>query len=271
MNDVRYTSHWYTPEQLTQPLSPVSFTLNPQRGALVRDTQFGGLGALQLGKPKLKLRILTVDELLRTCPTPEEQFRIRQDFNISFDASVPESAVTAAHCTYGGSESNIMLSVYNAFRLMRLINFDRPLPLIGATNLYQWLRDLQLVYRVKEVEHNCAGYNRMYLRWQALAAPRMRYWADPVEGCGIRDLIALILHEARHTNPGGAKRHTCDVSRPRGGGIHDINLGYGGAWGLQFWYYVWLGRYSGPYLTAQQKHDALVNAEGLRLRVICNL
>jgi len=214
-------------------------------------------------------RIMTVDELLRTCPTAGEIRRIRNDFNIIFDVDPPSWS-----CTYSGDESSEMLTVHNLFRLARLINFDRPMPLIGATNLYSWLRSLNLTYHFEHRERSSAGGYGMWIRSENLAQPWNRSWLDPRQGIGISNFIALILHEARHTTPGGDKPHDCalrrDTPNADGTGPHDSTIRYGGAWALQYWYYVWLGRHSGPYLSYRQKHSATSYAHQIWLRSFCD-
>ena len=212
--------------------------------------------------------VANVEEVVRICPTRAERSRIRRDFNITFDSTVPRSVMGPWSCTPGGAESSVMLTVYNLFRLMRYIHFDAPMPLIGTTNLYSWLKRLRLRYTVTSREHNSAGDEFILFRWQAFSESSMRYWVNSRSGVGLRDLIALVLHEARHTDPGGDKRHNCTVGAS-GSGPHDSSLGYGGAWGLQYWYYVWLAEHSGRYLNSRQKHDALAAANGIRSRFIC--
>lgn len=206
----------------------------------------------------------SLDELLATCPTPGEIARIRGDFNLSF---APGVALPPYSCAPGGDATNPQLTLYNALRAMAALEFDAPLPLTGARNLYDWLRDLGLdgIRVVPGDDLNHAEGGTIYLPARDLATPDKRRWVDPRTGTGLAHVVATILHEARHTTPGGDRPHDCT----RDGLPADSSLAFGGAWALQYWYFVWLAEHSGRWLTPYQREIARGDAARLRATRFC--
>lgn len=216
-----------------------------------------------------------VDDLLARCPTTETMAAIRRDFNISFDArlSAPWS------CSTDGRESSAMLTVYNAFRAMRLIEFDAPMPVLNTTNLYAWLYSLDLTnihFTVGE-EWSHAERGTLNLRGELLDSPELRQWVDPRSAIGLANIVLLIVHEARHANaagspnanPDGTIGHVCSRD-PSIENVHDPSIAYGGAWAAQYWTSRWFAEHSGHYLTSLEKRYAAGDAEQIRTTRFCN-
>lgn len=216
-----------------------------------------------------------VDDLLARCPTTETMAAIRRDFNISFDArlSAPWS------CSTDGRESSAMLTVYNAFRAMRLIEFDAPMPVLNTTNLYEWLYSLDLTnihFTVGE-EWSHAERGTLSLRGELLDSPELRQWVDPRSAIGLANIVLLIVHEARHANaagnpnanPDGTIGHVCSRD-PSIENIHDPSIAYGGAWAAQYWTSRWFAEHSSHYLTSLEKRYAAGDAEQIRTTRFCN-
>ncbi len=176
--------------------------------------------------------IFSVDRLLETCPTAEEILSIRTDFNITFDSEVADNMYDIP-CTYKGTESSAQLGVYNAFRAMKLINFSSPMPYINATNLYDWLKSLNVMIHIFDGEESShAGGNVIHLNSKAFSQEFHRFWYDRRHVCGLMDTVQLIIHEARHTTPGGGLFHSeCGFNS-------DSSLSNGGPWALVFYYYL---------------------------------
>ncbi len=212
----------------------------------------------------------TVDELLRTCPTYDEMLQIRRDFNVTF-AVDPRQTYTFPQwaCTPGGDESSAELTLYNMFRAAKFLRFDAPIPVIGATNLYDYLQSLQL--RTIWIIHNPGqgsfardGEDRsVHLSDVALGSPDKRFWVEPQSGAGLGDALGLLLHESRHAV---GYPHDCGV-RLYGG---DSSLAYGGAWAVQYWYYRWLAEHTGDQLSTYEREMAAGAADSVRQVRFCD-
>lgn len=215
-----------------------------------------------------------VDEMLaNSCPSQEDMLAIRRDFNIAFDSRI----VAPWTCTREGTESSTMLTVYNAFRAMRLIEFDAPMPLLNTTNLYEWLHSLNLsvIYFSQGDTLSFADAGRVTIRGELLDSSVYRVWIDPRAAVGLGNILLLFVHEGRHANPQGSPNtwpdgmihHTC----VRGGftGADDISLEYGGAWAAQYWTARWFAEHSGHYLSNLEKRFAADSA-AVALERICD-
>lgn len=172
-----------------------------------------------------------------------------------------------------------MLTVYNAFRAMRLIDFDTPIPVLNATNLYEWLFSLNLTnihFTVGE-QWSFAERGAINLRGEVLDAPEMRVWIDPRSGVGLMDVVLIIVHEARHARALGNPNadadntigHPCS-NDPSIEHVHDPSIEYGGAWAAQYWTSRWLAEHSGHYLSSLEKRYASGAAEQVRISRFCN-
>jgi hypothetical protein len=214
----------------------------------------------------------SLDELLESCPSTAEVAEIHADIKIVLDPAVlAESA--SIHCTEGGDESSAALSIDNMFRAMRLIRFDRGLPLIGATNLYDWFKSSKISVHAfaasGPTSFSSASATTVHLNSFILSQANKRRWVDRYETVGMQDLVALLVHEARHTTRGGNLPHDCD-------GASDSSLAYGGAWALQYNFDVWMAEHvlparSGqPMLTAFERSIATRTAEMVLAASFCD-
>lgn len=224
-------------------------------------------------------RYRTVDELLATCPTQAEMQQIRDDFNITFDARVFED--DARHgpnlaCTPGGRESSVMLGMFNMFRVLRLVEFDAEMPLLGYRNLYDWARDQGFLIRIfsdslaaeRGQERRSHGYDMtIFLNDRVFASPHWRVGYDPQAGAGGFN-CEVFIHEAWHALTG--RGH--DMMLLKGwesGDCEDSSLEYGGAWAAVYWYFRWLAEHSGGFLSAQERQSAAWAAERVIRERIC--
>ena len=200
---------------------------------------------------------------------------IRRDFNISFDARID----APWSCQTDGTESSAMLTVYNAFRAMRLIEFDAPIPVLNATNLYEWLYSLNLsnIHFTYGEMWSYAGRGSISPRGEVLDSPEFRKWIDPRSGIGLVDVVLLIVHESIHANSHGNPNaaadgtigHPCS-NDPSIDNVHDPSIEYGGAWAAQYWTARWFAEHSGHYLTPLEKRYASGAAEQVRSSRFCN-
>jgi len=198
--------------------------------------------------------VVSLDDLLATCPTEEEIERFQIDFDIFID---PEVGLPPYSC----EDTNPRLAIYQALRAMSALYFDQPLPWTSYS-LYDWLRGAVsgIVLRATEISYCCDDQNRIVLKSELLSQPSYSSWYDPQSGIGLMDLVGLIVHEARHAEIGG---HTC-------GNSDDATLDEMGAWGVQHYYFLWMAEHTPPgLLTPTQREAAITHAE-TALGRICN-
>lgn len=205
-----------------------------------------------------------VDQLLASCPTDAEILDIYRVFP---GFSVEGGAPTQYACTDGGTESSPMLNAINMFRLARLVHFDAPIPLLNATNVWEWLASLSLrtILFTHDAEFSNGGNRDVQITmrggfdeaWRRSTSPGQFSFAAP----------SILVHEGWHAATN--KMHPCnhggqcctpqqlDTRCPYANiGTDDPSLEYGGAWAAHFWYLRWLARHSGDYLSADERNTA---------------
>jgi hypothetical protein len=124
---------------------------------------------------------------------------------------------------------------------MYAMNFNAPMPPLSITNPYAWLQSLNLNWYFAPSSpanpFNHASGSDVVILTDGLAAPSMRTIVDPSSGGGMWGFPALLMHEARHTNPGGGMMHIGNCGTA---GTNDPSLTFGGAWAVEYYYYEWL-------------------------------
>ncbi|MGH1345969.1 MAG: hypothetical protein ACRBN8_30675 [Nannocystales bacterium] len=206
----------------------------------------------------------TVDALLETCPSAEEIAAIDAEITIELDPVVmADPAEAAMACTVGGSEASARLALYNALRAMKLLRFDEPMPLLGSNNLYEWVRDLGITLRISNQAISTGGGTGINLAWTPMTHPHKRAWVNPSSGTGLEGLVGLIVHESRHTTPGGGHGHAC-------AGGNDVSYDAGGAWAAQHDFFLWLSEHSLGYLTQYQRDHAQAAAADIMGTRFCS-
>lgn len=207
----------------------------------------------------------TIDELLATCPSAEEIAAIDAEITIVVDPVVmADPAEAAMACTAGGSEASARLALYNTLRAMKLLRFDEAMPLLGSNNLYEWVRDLGITLRISNQTISTGGGTGINLAWVPMTHPHKRDWINPSSGTGLVGLLGLVVHEARHTTPGGGHGHGC------AGGAKDISYAAGGAWAAQHDFFLWLSEHSLGYLTQYQRDAAQGSADDIMATRFCS-
>jgi hypothetical protein len=208
----------------------------------------------------------TAQELVSTCPLKSEITQIRKDFNIYFENGLVTNGVLVPWgCTYNGHESSIMLSMYNIFRLLKCIPFDKNFPWAPAfNNLYEWLKSLNLIsigFFWAQQNQNSSGWDkRIYLKGNNLADPIYREIINPQSGVGIIHCLILLVHEARHA--GYNIPHNC--------GVKDTNLAYMGAWGVQYHLLKTLAQNTDNFFSNYEKSMFLGDAQHILTTRFCN-
>lgn len=205
--------------------------------------------------PAASRPVRLLDDVLSSLPTAAEVAAIERDFALTFDFN-PGGVAVAGASPFASAPSRLVRdmpttarsSLVNALRCLRELTFDSPVPVVGAANIYDWLRrnnNAIHVFSTGEISH--AG-QPMKIRRSVVEGWWLRRWDD--NGIGMVVLAALLVHEATHY-----------VNRiPHDCGNDDSSLEYGGAWAGQFWFMRWLGEHSGGHLTGPQKLSALDRA-----------
>lgn len=178
----------------------------------------------------------SLDAVLTSCPLDCELASIDSDFSIVFDET---ANLPPYDCQDGQDPSGIAnprLVVYQSLRAVAALRFDQPLPWTELP-LYEWLRSTinGFVITAGESSSCCDDQGRMVLSLESLSLPLPARWDSPHRGIALSDLVAPIIHEARHTEVG---QHTC--------GDDDLTLDELGAWGTQYHFYIWSAEHAAP-------------------------
>ena len=209
-----------------------------------------------------------VEQLIGSCPTAAEVAEINSAFVLSFEGD--PTAGTLVCTTAGGSANLTRLQerAYQALRVTRRLAFQRPLPWTSQ-GLYDWLNGTIDGIRFRSditFSFCCAPANTINIQTGNLFALQTTRWIDPRSATGLAGLVGVIVHEARHNQTGG---HTC-------AGTDDATVTELGAWGTQYYLFLWMALYSGTFLdavdpwTGYYREIGLSNAD-VALRRICSL
>ena len=219
--------------------------------------------------PSARASASSVEDLIGGCPSSAEVAAIDADLSIFF-----ESDPTAGTLVCRAADGSVDLTrfeerSYQALRVVQALRFSRPLPWTSA-DLYTWLVATidGIRFRADIVNSFCcdplnvinvlASSNSAALftnRWMAAEAP-----------IGLDDLVALVVHEARHNN---GKPHTCN-------GVDDQTVGELGAWGVEYYLELWESLYAGTFLTSPDVYPSyyrdqhLLKSESTYLPRICS-
>jgi uncharacterized repeat protein (TIGR01451 family) len=219
--------------------------------------------------PSARASSSPVEDLIGGCPSSAEVAAIDADLSIAF-----ESDPTAGTLVCRAADGSVDLTrfeerSYQALRVVQALRFSRPLPWTSE-DLYTWLVATidGIRFRADIVNSFCcdplnvinvlASSNSAALftnRWMAAEAP-----------IGLDDLVALVVHEARHNN---GKPHTCN-------GVDDQTVGELGAWGVQYYLELWESLYAGTFLTSPDVYPSyyrdqhLLKSESTYLPRICS-
>ena len=184
-------------------------------------------------------------EFLR-CPTDSERTALDQDFNFMWGKDWTDKPFT---CDYNSTLPN-RLPIYATLRLLKNLQFSKPLPFTGGQNLYSYLIATKLTLNPGQ---NCAeystGWNYVINLGGTFAhthAVKSGSATCELSGAGPNEKLddfvynpiykaGTLVHEAHHAINGS--RHT----EVNGG---DQNINDNSAWAAQFYFYVWLNQYS---------------------------
>ena len=187
-----------------------------------------------------------VDVFLAACPSEEEIARIDADLKLEFDTDPTKDQPLACRAAQGSRDlTPLQKRTYNTLLVMRELQFTQSLPWTDK-QLYAWLVDTIDGIRFNSEIINsfcCAPPNTVNIQTHDLVANTADRWIEPATGLGLRDLLVLFAHEARHNEE---KLHTCDK-------VRDNSLSEMGAWAVQYYLDLWLADFilDKSFFTAQ--------------------
>ncbi len=183
-----------------------------------------------------------VEDLISQCPSSSEVASFNADLAISFEGD-PTAGTLVCHATDGSADlTRFQERTYQALRVMKALRFSRSLPWTSL-NLYDWFAASVRGIRFRSditFSFCCDPVNVInILASSNSAALFTNRWIDPTAPIGLHDLVALLVHEARHNN---GKPHTC--------GADDQTVSELGAWGTEYYLELWESLYAGSFLTS---------------------
>ena len=187
---------------------------------------------------------VSVDDLISSCPTPQEVNALKQAVPISFESD-PSAGVLVCQAAKGSVDlTRLQERSYQALRLMKAIPFDAPLPWTHG-GLYDWLvANLKGIrYRADISEDFCcdpAGVINIPAAGLGVLQSNDASW--------LFELMVVFIHETRHAEIGP---HTC--------GTNDQTLSDLGAWGVQYYAHEWMAGRSGEFLIAKTPQQTFGN------------
>ncbi len=178
-----------------------------------------------------------VQDLIDRCPTPEEIAAVDADLTLSFEYD-PGAGTLVCKAADGSADLTLLRTrTYQALTAMRLLVFDQPLPWTDQT-LYGWfISNIDTIRFRNDIPNSfcCEPAHAVNLVTSLFALDTDR-WLQPGDWDeNVQSLMVLLIHEARHSE---GYYHTC--------GTRDQTLAEMGAFGVQYWTYVWLAYHSDP-------------------------
>jgi hypothetical protein len=174
---------------------------------------------------------VTVDDVLATCPTAAQINAIDAVIDLQFDSD-PNPGVLVCTSAEGSVDlTQLQERAYQALIVMQRLSFTKPLPWT-ALPLYDWLINTIDGIRFREdiaASFCCEPDGYINIGTSNIAALETDLWISPYSGAGLKGLMGLYVHEARHNEVGG---HTCDDLDNT---IDEMN-----AWGVQYYLDEWL-------------------------------
>jgi hypothetical protein len=197
-----------------------------------------------------------VDSILARCPTAAEVAQTKADVQIAFEFE-PTPGVLVCHASAGSADlTRLQERVYQTLTIMRNLRFSRPLPWTGQT-LYDWFRTTVRGVRIIDPATLPGGNGSCCTPpgvISVVGAPAGRVldenrWIDPLHTGHTSApwyLLETMVHEARHVTFGP---HDC--------GIKDKDYAELGAWGVEYYFRIWLALYSGHFLDAPDPYASV--------------
>lgn len=208
------------------------------------------------------------------CPSSDEVDMFTRDFRVVWGAGT--GAVNGAvsyYCDPRDEQYTAPVAWWKALSLARWVRFDAPLPLINKTDLYGYLRELRLTWRIGEFDaYNSCWENTANILAEPMTRPDFR-WNLP-------DFLGMLVHESRHSRPGGGFDHPCESDVMRRArlasnraltrdGSCDPSLAWGGAWALEYHYWIWMRDHTPGQFSNTMRAIFSERAEMIRTNNFC--
>jgi uncharacterized repeat protein (TIGR01451 family) len=226
--------------------------------------------ALALPLPSAQASVSPVENLIAQCPSSGEVAAFNADLTITFEGFDPSGGTLVCHASDGSVDlTRYQERAYQSLRVMKMIRFSRALPWTSQ-NLYDWfVASIDGIRFRSDIAFSfcCEPANVINIRAASNSAALFtNRWMDTTAPIGLHDLLALLVHEARHNN---GKPHTC--------GADDQTVGELGAWGVEYYLELWEGLYSGAFLASPDlypsyyRDEHLLTSESVYLPRVCSL
>jgi hypothetical protein len=193
---------------------------------------------------------ITADSIMATCPSADEVAAIDARVDLHFELNPYPSKLV---CLASEGSADLTLferNVYNALRVMQALEFDEPLPWTDLS-LYDWFTQAAsgaIFSAGYQVSHCCSPEGLTYIQKNSFFSEDTDQWiADGMQG-GVRDLMVLLIHEARHSDTGIG--HPCEPVN-----IHDNNLEEMQAWAVQHYTLLWMADHAAEGFFTEGERD----------------
>ncbi len=211
--------------------------------------------------------LLPIDQMLARCPTAAEIAAINQDFTFTYDIDPTAGTLVCTAAAGSADLTRLQERTYQALLAMKRIQFDAALPWSNKS-LYTWFAGAVKGIRYRADIGNsscCEPANVINVRMPPDAVSSFcglltdRWIKGPDIRCGLRDLVVLLAHEARHNE---GKPHTCnrpdDLTNSTCNASNfcsDQTLAEMGAWGVQYNLLKWFADHADQHFLAPPGPD----------------
>lgn len=180
-----------------------------------------------------------IDDLLTRCPSAVDVAFVRSEFEIVVDADPTAPDLVCTESEGSADLTRLEERAVQALLAIEATEFEEPLAWTDL-QVFEWLTETIDGVRFRDDidESFCCDPDRyVNLPLGDLAVLDTDLWIDPQSGAGMLDLVALIVHEARHAE---GVVHTCDD------GERDETVLELGAWAAESILYRWYAEQSDP-------------------------
>jgi uncharacterized protein YjdB len=188
------------------------------------------------------------DDILARCPTPSEVAVSDLDLSLVFESDPTAGQIVCSAAQSSRDLTLLQAQVYRVLTIMRHLEFDAPLPWT-PNSLYGWMVSSINGIRLRGdigISFCCSPANTINIQTQNNASLTF-----PTEFRWVAGMLVLFVHEARHNN---GKPHTC--------GSSDNTIDELGAWGVQYYTYLFLGSHSDPaFITPADRSEFMSRAQ----------
>lgn len=218
-----------------------------------------------------------IDRFLATPPSPEELAELSHGPRITLESDIDPNS-EFARCAIDYTLAHM--------RAAWAIRFDSPVPVLGTTSLWDYIRrNVDEIRLFSDTSRSAeAFHDSRIMLWPALCTRRFM-WSDPDNGgAGIGGNLPVFVHEARHIEAPRLLHNAddncivCDEMGLRSGtcpggfgnGWRDSSLKYGGAGAAHYYTFLWLADHSGDWLSKADRVNSRQYAQNMLDRYFCD-